>query len=156
MAYGNWGATVYCDNKPLHKNCDTTPNQVLGKERGYEHYLQHYIQKNTNEISKNIFDDMFHGIVGDKEAGVLVCLYKSWCSNIIQLLKDNKYKIIEKPKFDDWWESEGFTIDVDGISITCKPTQDPEGVSCNFTDKKGRNWNAKSAYGYGEGYWDWD
>lgn len=159
MTYGNWGAQIYCDKKPLHKNCDATPNQVLGKKEGYKHYLQHYIQKQLEGEDKlSIFDEMYHGIVGDKGVGILVLLYKSWPSRIIKLLEQDKYEVVKTPmnnKDFDWYESDGFTVDVYGIKVKLEPTFSPEGVECEFTDKKGRKWWGKSAYCYGEGHLDW-
>lgn len=156
MAYGNWGATVYCDGKPMHKNCDATPNQVLDNKEGYQFFLQHYIQK---DLKENLFDNMYHAVVGDKGAGVLVFLYKSWPSEIIKLLGNDKYEII-RTKMDEkdfeWYESDGFKIDVHGIKIKLEPTESPEGVTCEFKDKKGRIWKAKSAYCYGEGHHGWE
>lgn len=156
MAYGNWGATVYCDGKPLHKNCDTTIKQVFGEDKQYPNYLFHYILKGTKR-TYDITREMFHAVVGDKESGVIVLLYKSYVSRVFSVVDDKFEEIDFKPRDKDWdWYDDGdIEIDVNGIKIVLDSTMDPEGAICEFKDKKGRQWKAKSAYCYGEGHREW-
>ena len=148
MAYGNWGAEVYCDKVPKHINCDTTVQQVLENNKQYQICLEHYLK---NRIRSDITKDMCHAIVGDKDSTIIVLLYKSGIRGILSA----KLERVDIPECEDWYDYGEIKLTVDDIPITLDSTEDPEGIVCQFTDKKDRQWYAKSAYCYGEGHNEW-
>lgn len=150
MAYGNWGGKVWCDGQACHDACDTTPERLLTKQPGYETYWLHYIQAPDKET---LLQGMYHAVIGDAEAGVLVLLYKNYLSHVLQLV-DGKWVDVELPESRDE-EAEFSPIPVGGIFISWCIDFDPAAVHVEFTDAKGRKWRGLSGYGVGEGFEDW-
>lgn len=153
MAYSNWGAEVWCDGNAMHQNCDVTPQMVIDNET-YVHYLQHYIS--TADGAINELGNMYHAVVGDKDSGVLVCLYKAYPGPIF-IIKDGT-ALFHKPWDSDfdWHEEMEANIELpNGIAISLNGNFDPMRISCNFTDATGRKWSAVSGYLIGEGHRMW-
>ena len=145
MAYGNWGGKVWVDGVPLHDHCDITPAMVLEDKR-YAHYLQHYAK--PPQETQFPLHKMYHAIVGDQAAGVLVCLYKCWIATVIQL---DPFEEV-KPRIEDV----DLVFTTNSIEISYKFRHDPERGIVEFTDKDGRKWKGIAGYGLGEGYEKWD
>ncbi len=144
MAYSNYGATVHCDGYPRHENCDVTMGQILGKTKFY------HMGKDLHKTEDN---DMYHAIVGDKESGIFVLLHKSSPSKILKI--NHKGEMVEVPFTYNWEDEWGVDVMVGDVKIELRGIEEPEGVTCSFTDRNGRKWFGKSAYCYGEGHRPW-
>jgi hypothetical protein len=153
MAYGNWGAKIYRDDVAMHDNCDTTILRLLAGKPKYAVYLQHYLEKATA-------GDLYHGIIGDKEAGVFVCLYKSYVPEIINaetMENDRAASDALIAKWDDYEaDDRKCVVTVNDVEITIDFQSDPESVSCRFSGKDGAAWSGASGYEMGEGHEEWD
>ena len=155
MAYSNWGGFVYCDDHALHDHCDATPRQVFGLQSEYASYMQHFVET-AGEDKPNPFTDMYHAVVGDEEAGVLVCLHKSYIGAVIAF-DGNGHPTLPDHPF-GWtkdWEAESGTFRAGDIAIEYSSGSDPECIEVSFTDALGRQWRGRAGYCMGEGFEDW-
>jgi len=155
MAYSNWGGFVHCGDHALHDHCDATPRQVLGLQPDYAHYLQHYVETRDSKHDDPLAE-MYHAIMGDGKAGVLVCLSKSYISTVI--LFDGNGQPIFPDHPEGWtedWEPSAGTFQVGDITITYEADSDPERIDVSFTDSLGRIWRGKSGMYMGEGFEEW-
>ena len=154
MAYGNYGARIFRDGQAMHENCDTTPECVLEKALPYKDYLEHYLRMGGVDPTTFV-ERMYHAVIGDVEAGVLVCLYKSSIEGVL-LLIDGRWEQAETPS--GWtgvYNPSAGEFTVGGVVVSYETAFEPECVKISFTDKAGHGWGAMSGYGLGEGYEDW-
>jgi len=155
MAYSNWGGLVYCNDHALHGHCDATPRQVLGLQSDYIHYLQHYVEKRDKE-NGDLLAQMYHAVVGDEKAGVLVCLRKSYISAVILFDSNGQPDFAPHPR--GWTEDyapDSGTFQAGNITVEYNTDDAPECVEVSFTDALGRQWRGTSGYCMGEGFEDW-
>ena len=146
MAYSNWGGKVWRDGDALHENCDATVPQVLGGEPRYAHYIFHYTKGNALDSER-----MYHAIVGDKDAGILVCLYKNW---IYDIRAGDGSLLLRMTDVDRSQSALGAKdYDAGGTTIRCSWRR--PGVEVAFVDAVGRAWRGESGYQNGEGFGDW-
>lgn len=150
MAYSNWGGKVWVDGESRHQNCDVTPKMLLNGEV-YETYMLHFLSR----AEDSAMDRMYHAIIGDEEAGILVGLYKDWPSVVINL--DTKEEL-KPPKISTWDGPEHAEMKVGGLTINFHCIDEYAASRCevNFVDKLGRSWSGLSGYAMGEGWTDWD
>lgn len=183
MAYGNWGGKVWRDGIALYGHCDNTIERLSKGER-YTHYLGHWLsgdsKKHAREDGKaGLFYWPCHAIVGDMEAGVLVCLYKSYPIGIFavdETLQEVKEAPCKLPEVAIWktqeanyfyynldelfydenddWKETALLVDVKGTQV--KLWKELNMVFCRFTDKLGRRWKGASGYEFGEKFEDWE
>jgi hypothetical protein len=178
MAYSNYGGKVTVDNEDRPQNCDVTP-QLLLDEKVYKHYMLHFTK--SKEERNNPLNSMYHAIGGDKNSGILVCLYKEDISQIIistkygpefivvrdlpefqQFMKTDTYisgdKKGDKYMYIPWWD-----LDFDNFEFTLfshdkeiklylTTSFDNPRVSVKFKDIIDRNWYCASGYAWGSGY----
>lgn len=153
MAYGNWGAKIYRDSIAMHDNCDTTIPRLLAGKSHYAVYLQHYLKKDTA-------GDLYHGIVGNKEAGVFVCLYKGYAPEVINAETMENDRATADALMAKWGDYESAdrecVVAVNGVEITMDFLNDPERVTCRFIGKDSSVWSGVSGYLMGEGHEEWE
>lgn len=157
MAYSNWGGKVFVDNKPLHGNCDNTPCRVDRGMRGFgTAYLLHF-----EDQPESIWEEMFHAIVGDTRAGILVCLYKNTIAHVFVKSEEREEEGLKpwyvrrppEPCKDNGTEFP--PLEVSGITINWYKSTDPNRVVVWFVDSLGRQWRGEAGYEMGEGYELW-
>jgi hypothetical protein len=127
---------------------------VLGLKGHYEHYLQHYLAT-LGEKELRAVQRMYHAIVGDADAEMLICLYKSWVS-LVLVKEGDDWVIWEMPEEHSHdMEEQGWSeFRVNGILVETVENEYPALVKATFKDKLGRRWVGTSAIGSGSGF-DW-
>jgi hypothetical protein len=151
MAYSNWGAEVWCDDKPLHENCDATPMQVLGKQEPFVTYWEGFLPGPDRD---DPLRRMYHAVMGDAQSEILIALYKDDLAGLFFVASDSIEKL-DCPKMytDDYEKIEGTIVDIHGVEVTIDP--DDNRIHASFTDHLGRKWRATSGFEYGEGHQTW-
>lgn len=156
MAYGNWGAEIYCDGQPKHDNCDTTPEMVIRGDKAYGMGIWEHLLTTSEEERQRSIKRCYHAVVGDVNAGLLVCIYKSSPVLILELADDGqKEHQIENSPWDDDYEPREVEVTVANVQIELWAATEPERGGCKFTDKTGRIWKGVSGYCMGAGHSPW-
>ena len=155
MAYSNWGGFVHCNDHALHEHCDATPRQVLGLQSEYANYMQHFVET-RGEGQPDPFTDMYHAVVGDEKAGVLVCLHKSYIGAVVTFDGNGQPVFPEHPTgWTEDWDADSGTFQAGDITVTYEAGSTPERIEVSFTDSLGRLWRGKSGMYMGEGFEEW-
>jgi len=154
MAYSNYEGFVEVNGKELPNNIDATPKNVLSEKESYKPFLRYYLE--VPEENRKQLDLMYHAVVGDKDSGVLVCLYKTYVDQIYIIKDDGSVEPVDQNILDKLGEildeiardmsSRLYTIEINGCVIKFNRSHFPSYVVCRMVDKLGRKWNAHSRY----------
>jgi len=126
MAYSNWGGWVWADGVLREDLCDNTPVRAVGGEE-YEAWALHFTRQHGDEPSRQLY----HAVVGDRNSGIVVCLYKS---RIGAILDSETLRPVE---YEDLRVVEG-----------------ENNILVSFVDRLGRKWKGISGFEIGRGWED--
>lgn len=169
MAYGNWGATVYCDGKPKPEHCDTSVLAVL--QGDYTFIFNGDVLTRQELLSKYRGAqpiDTHHAVVGDGDSGVIELLRKDYHNGYVVVDPDTRIVYLTPTREqlaemmsrcnNAYWQRYGENGEKEQIGRN-PHEDDDEGydnrIGVWHTDILGRRWTAVSGYEYGSGFSDW-
>jgi hypothetical protein len=102
-----------------------------------------------------------HAVLGDREGGLFVCLYKSSPAFVFGLEGETLYRLDKWDRENiNWGKERILNLDFDGVKIEMR-LKDSEGqldetrLACRFKDKAGHFWEGMVGMGMGEGFEKW-
>ena len=144
MAYMDYGGKSVCDGVAIDAATDTTLKSYVNGIRIDDPLLE--LLANTDRI--------YHAIIGDRESGIMVLMYKQGIAGVIdaETLEPIAVEAIDEHEDDDW-----FQFEVNGVTVETWWEDDPYGHQVvEFLDPKKRKWEGFSGYHVGAGFEDED
>jgi len=136
MAYGNWGAFVFCD----------------GERRKDKEDVYAFDVGESNQASQGV-DLSSHAVLGDKE--IRLCAYKNYPR--LWRFKDGKVKTVDLKPFlipeESTEYNKTYIGEVDGFAFIAHQYDDNM-VDLTLVEPDGTKWKSTCGMSYGAGYMD--
>lgn len=160
MGFNDWGAKVKRDRKAVPQNVNTCVDDVIGGDVVLE-YISHYKNNNGDGNLEEVTWPV-HAVLGDRESGLIVCLYKSSPAFIFQLRENvlTRVDYWENDKNFNWYIIKNLTLEIDGVTVEIMIKENPgktddQKIVCRFKDIGGHIWEGVVGMGIGEGFEKW-